>query len=512
MGINVRTIVILLIIIFFTYFTGKLIATAPPLMPIALVLAGFGAIVTFIKPEMGLLILIFSMFLSPEIKLAELPKIPGVFKRELPIRIDDLLLIAIFFTWIVRITVRRELGLLTHTAVNRPIVIYILIFVVSTILAMMRGEVKPVAIFYLLRYIEYFMLFFMVVNLVHTEKQIKTYLKTGLLVCIIVGLYAYYQIGKVPRVTAPFEAAISFDEVGLSPGKMIQPGGREERLKTILEQIKESEPASLGGYLLIVMGLTFGLFLYADTTKRKILLMGLFFFLIPPFIMTLSRASYGAFIFLYLSLILLTRKRKIFLVGLTLLFIVLYPIVFPRLQQAMIERIRYTLTGYEPGFEYLGRAALGPLQYRFEPSTALRVRNWMFAFTKWIPKHPLIGHGVTGVGLVDAQYPLLLGEVGLIGFIVWWWMIITLFRHTWNVYTTGKDNFMRGLGLGYLAVLVGILVQGIGVNTFIIVRIMEPFWFLTGIMMKLPQIVDLEPQEVTLEKPAVRLPILAKEY
>lgn len=508
MRINLRTITTLFIIIIFTYFTGKLIATAPPLMPVALVLAAFGAIVTFIKPEVGLLILIFSMLLSPEIKLAELPKIPGVFKREVPVRVDDLLLVAIFFAWIVRITVRKELGLLTRTAVNRPIVIYIFIFVVSTILAMMRGEVKLVAVFYILRYIEYFMLFFMVVNLVHSEKQIKTYLKVGLLVCLIVGGYAYYQIGKVPRVGAPFESAVGFEELGpsletMSPGKMFSTKEKEEKLKAVIEQIKETEPASLGGYLLIVMGLLLGLFTYTERGWMKFLFLGVFFFLIPPFVMTLSRASYGGFIFLYLSLIFFARKRKILLISLALVFIVLYPIIFPQVEQAMIRRITYTFKGYD-------EVVLGNFRYRFELSTAARVRSWQRAFNQWIPKHPLIGHGVTGVGLGDAQYPLLLGEVGLLGFIVWWWMIIILFKHSWQVYTTSTDNFLRGLSLGYLAVLVGLLVQGIGVNTFIIVRIMEPFWFLTGIMMKLPQIVELQPSPVKEEKVSLFRPAFVR--
>jgi hypothetical protein len=34
------------------------------------------------------------------------------------------------------------------------------------------------------------------------------------------------------------------------------------------------------------------------------------------------------------------------------------------------------------------------------------------------------------------------------------------------------------------------LVHAVGANTFIIVRIMEPFWFLTGIIITLPMIVE----------------------
>ncbi|HCJ66631.1 MAG TPA: hypothetical protein DHV62_04715 [Elusimicrobia bacterium] len=504
MRIDIRTIVTLLVVVAFTYFTGRLIATAPPLMPIALVLAGFGAIVTFIKPEMGLLILIFSMLLSPEIKLAELPKFAGVMGRTVVVRIDDLLLIAIFFTWIVRITVRRELGLLTHTSVNRPIIIYIFLCVVSTILGIMQGRVKPFhGFFYTLRYTEYFMLFFMVVNLVHSEKQIKTYLKAGLLVCLIVGIYAYYQIGKLPRVTAPFEAPVGLDTYDLSARKLATPVGREQGLKTILERIKESEPASLGGYLLIILGLTFGFFACAKKRRDEFFFFALFLFLLAPFVMTLSRASYGAFIPLFLSIIFFTKRKRPFLIGMAVIFILLFPIIFPRLQEAIIKRVTYTFGG--GGARYASTA----IAAKFEPSAALRIEGWKKAFTEWLPKKPF-GHGVTGVGLVDVQYALLLGEVGFFGFIVWWWMIIAIFRHTWQVYRTAGDSFLEGLSLGYLAAFVGLLAQGIAVNTFVIVRIMEPFWFLTGIMMKLPQIVDLEPRESAVEKEIAHLPVFAR--
>ena len=47
---------------------------------------------------------------------------------------------------------------------------------------------------------------------------------------------------------------------------------------------------------------------------------------------------------------------------------------------------------------------------------------------------------------------------------------------------------LRGLSVGLIAGLVGLLVHAIGANTFIIVRIMEPFWCLTGIAIALTTI------------------------
>ena len=51
-----------------------------------------------------------------------------------------------------------------------------------------------------------------------------------------------------------------------------------------------------------------------------------------------------------------------------------------------------------------------------------------------------------------------------------------------------QDYLLQGISVGLIAGLVGMLVHGIGANTFIIVRIMEPFWFVVGIVIALASI------------------------
>lgn len=53
--------------------------------------------------------------------------------------------------------------------------------------------------------------------------------------------------------------------------------------------------------------------------------------------------------------------------------------------------------------------------------------------------------------------------------------------NTWLL--TGR----RVLG-GFLAGFIGLLVHSIGANTFIIVRIMEPFWFVLGMVVMIPEL------------------------
>jgi O-antigen ligase len=76
-------------------------------------------------------------------------------------------------------------------------------------------------------------------------------------------------------------------------------------------------------------------------------------------------------------------------------------------------------------------------------------------------------------------------ETGILGLLAFGWLIYALFKVVLSTWRDQQDDLLCGLSLGLLAGLVGLLVHAIGANTFIIVRIMEPFWFLTGIIIAL---------------------------
>ena len=81
----------------------------------------------------------------------------------------------------------------------------------------------------------------------------------------------------------------------------------------------------------------------------------------------------------------------------------------------------------------------------------------------------------------------MLGEVGIIGFLCFMWLLIAILKYGFGIFNKMEDNWARGLTLGFLAGFIGLLVHSFSANTFIIVRIMEPFWFLTGLVIALSQ-------------------------
>ena len=87
------------------------------------------------------------------------------------------------------------------------------------------------------------------------------------------------------------------------------------------------------------------------------------------------------------------------------------------------------------------------------------------------------------------QYGRILREIGVVGFLAFIWLMVILFKTAWRSFTCVRvDDFGRGLSLGLICALVGLLVMGVAAEVFIIVRIMEPFWFLAAIVVVLPEI------------------------
>jgi O-antigen ligase len=120
----------------------------------------------------------------------------------------------------------------------------------------------------------------------------------------------------------------------------------------------------------------------------------------------------------------------------------------------------------------------------FDPSTSERLLGYKSALEAWM-RRPILGYGVTGGFFLDAQYPRTLMETGIVGFATLLWLVWAVFKSGLGAFREARDDDDRGLALGFVAGLVGLLTHAIGSNTFIIIRIMEPFWFFAGITVML---------------------------
>jgi hypothetical protein len=400
---------------------------------------------SFLNIELGLYVLIFSMLLSPEIQVGQTAG--SSLGRGVTVRLEDFLLILIGFSWFARTAVNKELGLILRTPLNRPIFLYALVCALSTGIGIITGRVDPkTGFFFVLKYVEYFIVFFLVVNHVRSAEQIRRFVFFLFLTCFVVSVVGILQIPGGERVSAPFEG-----EAG--------------------------EPNTFGGYLLFMGAMAGGLLSRAEKTRTRHLLILVIATLIPPFLFAQSRSSYLAAAPALLALALMLEKRVI-ITGLVVVSLCISPLFLPK---AVKDRILFTFTQEEQS----GQIAVGDV--RLDTSTSARISSWKEAVSDWT-RHPLLGYGVTGYHFVDAQFPRVLVETGILGLTAFLYLLFAVGKTAAATFRSVGSPYFKGLAAGFIAGYVGLLVHAIGANTFIIVRIMEPFWFFTGIVTVLPML------------------------
>jgi len=444
----------LIIILIGALLVGHLLTILSAARSFLLVMLLLISVCVFIWPEAGLYLVIFSMLLSPEIIMGDIGG-KGTLGRGLTVRLEDLLLIFIGLSWFARTAVDKTAGLFRKTVLNQPIAAYILACFLATLYGKISGHVHGKAgFFFVLKYFEYMIVFFMVVNLVNSAEQAKRLLFCLFLTCFIVSVYGLIQIPGGGRVSAPFEG-----ELG--------------------------EPNTFGGYLVFMGAVAVALMDHLKNMRVRLGLAVLLVVLLISLLYTQSRASYMAVIPAYIVLGLLSRRRFYLIAGMIIL-LALSPVLLPRVAR---ERMADTFT--QPVQE--GQIVVGKL--RLDTSASARIIGYKEALSAW-RKSPILGYGVTGHHFMDAQYPRILVETGVIGMLAFLWLIYTLFLMGLGTWQDAQDDLLSGLSVGLIAGLAGLLVHGIGANTFIIVRIMEPFWFLSGIIIALST-TDEESTEVS---------------
>ena len=199
-----RSVVFAIILIAIALVTGGLVAQSTPVRMLLYIGLLVIFMVTFIKAEWGLYILIFSMLLSPEITVGETAR--ASLSRGVTLRLEDLLLVVIGLSWLACNAVLKDIGLFLKTPLNKPIFFYVIACVLATGFGVMAGrvEVKTGAL-YVLKYFEYFVVFFMMVNHVRNRAQVKRFVLFLFLTAFIVAVIGMLQIPGGARLSAPFE-------------------------------------------------------------------------------------------------------------------------------------------------------------------------------------------------------------------------------------------------------------------------------------------------------------------
>jgi len=444
------------------FLIGKAVVTIPFAYSLALTGGLVMGVLTFLRPEIGLGFLLLSTLFLPEVAMGEVSMGMTRGSRDIGIRPDDILLVLIMFGWFARLVVRRELITLPKTPINIPILLLSVSIILSTIIGCFLGDVPfTTGLFYSGKRLQYFIVFLMVITNIKTLRSIKISI---VLLLIASGFVALWGIGEhllLPevRISGPFQRA---------------------------------QAPMLGGFFVLIVFTALALFFYKKSLFYRLLLIGLMFASLYAITFTTSRASYVA---LYIGLIIFAfLSRKYLLLAVPILLIILTPYIFP---QQVLEAI-YQIGGVLPG-EWRAPGVVAP-------SWEARIGAWQYAIPL-VLKRPFFGYGPGSFALswFDNTYVIDMVYLGLVGLLLFVWLIIRLAQTSWTLYRQDKDPYLSALAMGYLGGLIGLLIHGIAVPTFWTIRTMVPFWFLTGLVVvgwhlyqegKVGQVVEEEATEI----------------
>jgi hypothetical protein len=400
--------------------------------------------VTLLRVEWGIYALVISMLLSPEISAGSV----GVAaQRTMSIRYGDFLIIVIFLGVLLKMAFQGRRMFWLPNPVNSGIILYYGVCIISTLLAL-RANVPAwdmrTAALVMVKMLQFYIIFWTVTNAIDSIASIRRQLTLFFAVSIIVAVYCITTIGGGPynRISAPFEL-----------------GG--------------SEPNTLGGYLTIVILAAAALFLRAPNVRARFALAAVAALAFIPFLYTLSRASYLALIFGFLTLGLIGRRFwMIAAVACVLLF------SNQLMPNDVRERVNYTFQEtYGVPVQIFGLET----GLKVDKSTYERIYVWskvQFNLKVW----PWFGGGVEWDRVLDSQYARVLIETGIFGFVAFLFLQWRIYRTSREAYLWSRNWIVQGTALGCTAILIALIVHSMGTISFLIVRIMEPFWFLVALV------------------------------
>jgi len=409
------------------FFVAMAFAASIPTVVIGL--AGLLCVIVCLRSATAAaVLLVASMLFSPEFELAN-----GILLRG-----EDIIVPLLGVALLARACIPRFRLTFRRSALDVPIMVVVLVNAVASLKGGMTGTVEPLsAVLWNGKIIEMFLIFWLTFNYVRTADDVRRLMRVALVVLLAIALYTYTQIPGTQihtphRLTAPFE--------------------------------DHPEPTTLGGYLTLFLAVVMSLAIHETTIERKTMYWGMAVIVIVPILFTLSRTTYASCTVMILLLCLVTKRYRLLLLFATGL--VAAPLLLPA---QVFDRVLMT-------FDESRRFGL-------DPSVVERITVWNKALFV-LQTQPFLGYGVPQP-ILDSQFVRTIYESGMLGLAAWVWVLGACVALGRRVYRAADSTLHKSLAAGYIVGVAAIAVHGLAAVTFYIVRIMEPFWLLTGIMASL---------------------------
>lgn len=439
-----RKVIKIIIIFLLATFVGFLVVQSPLLgLLIALgLLLGF---LIFINPEIGLVLIILSFILGQVVRIP----LPGTGAQFLP---NDIIIPLTLFVWILGKLANKEFKIIKNP-VNFPLFFFSGVAFVSLIWGSRNliGREVLVSFLYLVRFLEYALLFYLVLDLVKNKRKIKNYTKLIFVSTGILAILGFLQYIFMPDFSFLAEA-----------------GGWDPHVKRMFSTW--FDPNFLGGFFVFILSFILAFALFVKRRRDKILLFGLGGVLIFALVFTYSR---GAFLALVVTIFLLgiLKSRKLLVIGfIALLLLVAFS---ARLQVRLAgatrldETARYRITSWLNTLTVAQNNLFLGVGFN-----AFRYSQLEYGTIKAMPSHSDFGS--------DSSLLTILVTTGIVGLVSYLWLLGTMFYISWRAYHKSRGSLQGALGLGMFVALSGLLIHSQFVNSLLHPHFMEVIWIFLG--------------------------------
>ncbi len=402
-------------------FSSSLIGADLQYFPFVLSGALLGFISLF-EIRVGLAVLLLAIGLSPELELFGIKNF----------RYEDIMFPILFIVWLTKHTLERKQ--LAGTDLKVPLLIILFLSLLTTLNNEIYSDLDlQSSVLRFGKSVQYYFIFIIVLNSLNGPRDVNAFAALMIVSSAFVGLYGISQ----------------YNLMGSTEGFRVSgPPGETANI--------------LGGYYVFHMCLATGL-LIRSTPGIRFLLAIYLVLMALPFVETLSRTSYVALLIGFAVMWAMSPNRA--MGGLLLLVLLL--IVFSPVH--VVERL-WSIVGVWDGSA--------------PASWEARVEGWKLLLAYSV-NAPILGKGVGNLplGAVDNEYMLQLHELGVLGLLIFLWLIFRCLSTSYRLQKErNSDGAPSGFCLGYFGGCIALLVHSVGATTFTTIRTTEPFFFATGIL------------------------------
>lgn len=404
--------------------------------------------------RIGMVSAIIAIALSPRIPLAVV--IPG---RRFDLRFEDLILIPLLLFWLLYLSLRPRIYL---TPLSKVIGIYMFIVIFSTGIAMMTLDLSPIrTFFYVLKEVEYFIIYFFVANWSRSESDIRLASGVILLAGILNAVWVGWQL-----ITSQFHPLFIIRRT-LPSAVYENPSLFSSYGPNLLG---EASPLSTGGFFLLITLLTLSLMLFskANDKKRLYLLLSIVFSI--GLAVSFSRAAIlGAVIGVGALSTQIKLKVKARMVPLTFIMLAAAALIMGRL-------------GF---FDAGGRLSFEGISHSF----LVRMRDIWQPLLSHGFEQIFLGYGKGALGFAEGlhateahnYYLRVFVESGLFGLIAFVWLLVMIIFLCVKVLKESKVAISKVIACATLSATVGLGVAAMLQDVFTPVILNEYWWVLVGL-------------------------------